>query len=123
MSSYSSERHEEQRFSSSSGAVLVGASAGVGAYVLPEATMVGTSTDVVPGAAFYRHQSAYKTEKADGLGRTSRVEAVSIIDQTTNSYRYPPPLTSLVVIKRLRLPLIVIMGVRSKSVDQKLIHT
>ncbi|XP_075246407.1 uncharacterized protein LOC142339929 [Convolutriloba macropyga] len=75
MSSYSSERHEEQRFSSSSGAVLVGASAGVGAYVLPEATMVGTSTDVVPGAAFYRHQSAYKTEKADGLGRTSRVEA------------------------------------------------
>ena len=44
--------------------------------MLPDAEMSGTSSEVVPGM-FYRHQSAYKTEKADAMGRNSRVEAVS----------------------------------------------
>ena len=46
--------------------------------MLPEATLSGTSSEVVPGV-FYRHQSAYKTEKADALGRNSRVEAVRFL--------------------------------------------
>ena len=45
---------------------------------LPVATMSGTSSEVVPGT-FYRHQSAFRTEKADSLGRDSRVEGVSSI--------------------------------------------
>ena len=59
--SMKSEHHEEQQ-------ILSGG--------LPVATMSGTSSEVVPGT-FYRHQSAFRTEKADSLGRDSRVEGVS----------------------------------------------
>ena len=59
--SMKSEHHEEQQ-------ILSGG--------LPVATMSGTSSEVAPGT-FYRHQSALRTEKADSLGRDSRVEGVS----------------------------------------------
>ena len=60
--SHRSSHSEEERRSSSS------------ALMLPEPCMEGIVVEPVPGA-FYRHQSVYKTEKGDALGRSSRVEA------------------------------------------------